>query len=178
MANIAFSSLKLKTDNKVNKFTFNGKEIEVKQYLPADDKNSILELTVQEADKGSVVNTFALDCLFHLYIVMEYTNVIFTDKQKNDKFNTYDMLESSGFIDEVIKNMNVQEYSELKTALDDIVEKYAIYRNSFKGALEQLQLFAPNQAEIMKNSIESMDYEKMTNIIQLAAETGMGNLSE
>lgn len=171
---VTFSSLKLKLNNEVNNFTFNGKDIEVKKYLPAADKNDILEMTIQQADNGTVVNTFAIDCLFHLYIVMEYTNITFTEKQKEDLYGLYDVLESNGLIDNVIENMEASEYEELKSALDDILDKYAIYRNSVRGSLEQLQAFVPQQANNMMDVLQNVDYDKMNNILSIAEAAGIG----
>lgn len=173
MANVTFSSLKLKTNTDVKKITVCDKEIEVKQYLPAEDKNSILEITIQEADRGTVVNTFALDCLFHLYMVFKYTNITFTDKQKEDLFKLYDLLECNGVINAVIEAIPTAEYKELHDALVDIVDKYAVYRNSFKGALEQLQMFVPQQAGEMQNALENIDLTKLNNIVSLAEATGV-----
>lgn len=170
---VTYASLKLKINNEVKKFTFNDKEIEVKQYLPATDKIDILEMVIQEADSGTVVNTFAIDCLFHLYIVYEYTNITFTEKQKEDPYALYDALESTGLIDQVVLNMKVEEYNELKTALDDILNKYAVYRNSVRGSLEQLQAFVPQQAGEMAEALQNMDFDKMSNVLSLADEAGI-----
>ena len=53
-----------------------------------------------------------------------------------------------------------------------MVEKYAVYRNSLKGALEQLQMFVPQQAEQMREVLENTDYDKLTNVVNLAEATG------
>lgn len=173
MANVTFSSLKLKTNTETKKITICDKEIEVKQYLPAEDKNSILEVTIQEADRGTVVNTFALDCLFHLYMVFKYTNITFTDKQKEDLFKLYDLLECNGIINAVIEAIPAAEYKELHDALVDIVDKYAVYRNSFKGALEQLQMFVPQQAGEMQKVLDGIDISKMENVLSIAEAAGV-----
>ena len=169
---VAFTTLKLKLKSDIKKITIADKEIEVIQYLPAEDKNSILELTIQEADRGTVVNTFALDCLFHLYIIFKYTNISFTEKQREDLLGLYDILETNGVIAAVIEAIPEDEYNELRDNLLDMVEKYAIYRNSLKGALEQLQMFVPQQAENMKETLEKIDYDKLTNVVNLAEATG------
>lgn len=173
MASVSFASMKLKPNTEVKVINICDKEVEVKQYLPASDKNSILEIAIQEADRGTVVNTFALDCLFHLYIVFKYTNISFTDKQREDLFKLYDQLECNGVINEVIGAIPEEEYEELHNALLDIVDKYAVYRNSFKGALEQLQMFVPQQVSEMKDAVDNFDISKLNNIVNIAQATGM-----
>lgn len=172
MASVTFASLKLKTKSDVKKIKCGDKEIEVKQYLPAEDKNSLLEITVQEADRGTVVNPFALDCLFHVYLIFKYTNITFTDKQKEDLLGLYDILETNGIIEEVVNAIPLLEYNELRNNLLDMVEKYAIYRNSFKGALEQLQMFMPQQAAEMKENLEEVDLSKLETLLSLAKDNG------
>lgn len=169
---VSFTTLKLKTKSDVNKITIGEKEVEVKQYLPAEDKNSILELTIQNADGGTVVNTFALDCIFHVYLVFEYTNITFTDKQKENILGLYDILETNGIIEQVVKAIPETEYKELRTNLLDMVDKYAVYRNSFKGALEQLSLFAPQQVGEIKDTLNEIDLDSMNNVLNIAAAAG------
>jgi len=43
---------------------------------------------------------------FNLYIVYFYTNLNFTDKQKEDPAKLYDQMESNGLITEVIAHMD------------------------------------------------------------------------
>ena len=69
MAKVTFSSLKLKTNNKVNTFTFNDKIIEVKQYLTADDKNNLISAAVNRANEGTVFNPHIIDVYFLLYLL-------------------------------------------------------------------------------------------------------------
>ena len=38
-------------------------QFNVKQYLPAEDKNALLEIAMQTADQGTILNTFALDAI-------------------------------------------------------------------------------------------------------------------
>lgn len=168
----AFTTLKLKTKSDVKTITIADKQVEVLQYLPAEDKNSILELTIQEADRGTVVNTFALDCLFHLYIVFKYTNITFTDKQREDLLGLYDILETNGVIEAVVSAIPTNEYNELRENLLDMVDKYAVYRNSLKGALEQLQMFVPQQASEMNEVLQNVDYSQLNNVLSLADSTG------
>ena len=98
MAKVTFSSLKIKNEENIKKFTFNDKEIEVLQYLPVNEKNNLIEVVLQKANEGSIFNTFTMDMYFHLYLIMYYTNLTFTEKQREDLPKLYDAFEESGFI--------------------------------------------------------------------------------
>ena len=175
MAKINFGSLKLKMKEEVKTIKVNEKEIEVKQYLPSTDKNSILEITMQKADEGTILNMYALDALFHLYIVFKYTNLSFTDNQKEDLFKLYDILESNGIIDEIISAIPKEEYNVLRDNLLDMVELYNEYRNSARALVEQLSGFAPNNAEKLNAEIEKFDVDKIEYVTKLAAAAGKNN---
>ena len=54
MAKVTFSSLKIKNEENIKKFTFNDKEIEVLQYLPVNEKNNLIEVVLQKANEGSI----------------------------------------------------------------------------------------------------------------------------
>lgn len=175
MAKVSFTSLKLKLKDEVKTIKIGEKEIEVKQYLPSADKNAILEVAMQRADSSTILNTYALDALFHLYIVFKYTNLSFTDNQKEDLFKLYDILESNGIIDEVIAAMPKEEYSVLRDNLLDMVAAYNQYRNSAKALVEQFSIFAPNTAEKLNQQIDKFDVDKLEQVVNLANATGKNN---
>lgn len=172
MAKVTFASLKLKTKDEVKTIQLGEKVIEVKQYLPAADKNSILECAMQQADQGTVMNTFALDALFHLYIVFKYTNLSFTENQREDLFKLYDILESNGVIDAVVSAIPEVEYNTLRDNLLTMEKAYAKYRNSARAVVEQFTMFAPNAAEQVNETLKDFDIEKMQEVINLANATG------
>ena len=175
MAKVSFASLKLKTKDEVKKIQIGEKEIEVKQYLPAEDKNSILEATISSADGGTVLNTFALEVFFHMYLIFEYTNLSFTDNQKSDLFKLYDILESNGIINEVVGAIPEHEYTALCNDLHAMVKLYNKYRNSARALVEQLSMFAPDTAANISDKIKDFDIEKMQQVLALANATGMNN---
>lgn len=175
MAKVTFSSLKLKTKEEVKTIIINEKEIEIKQYLAAEDKNSILESTIAEADGGTILNTFAIDIYFHLFMIFKYTNLSFTDAQKSDLLKLYDILESNGIIEQIIKEIPEEEYNTLYDNLEEMIDLYNNYRNSAKALVEQFAMFAPTQIGEVGQQIQNFDIEKMQNILALADNLGMNN---
>ena len=175
MAKVNFGSLKLKLKDEVKTIKIGEKEIEVKQYLPSADKNAILEIAMQKADAGTILNTYALDALFHLYIVFKYTNLTFTDNQKEDLFKLYDILESNGIIDMVVAAIPKEEYNVLRDNLLDMVKAYNKYRNSARALVEQISAFAPNTAEKLNEQIKDFDVNKLEQVVNLANATGKNN---
>ncbi len=67
------------------------------QYLPAQDKYDLLMITLQKSLENGAYNEFKLNLYFELNLVYMYTNISFTEKQREDEFKLYDTLESNGF---------------------------------------------------------------------------------
>jgi hypothetical protein len=44
-----------------------------------------------------------------------YTNISFTEKQREDEYKLYDAMQSNGLIDAVIEHMPAAEYEMLQT---------------------------------------------------------------
>lgn len=170
-----FKDINLKLNKSIKVIKINGKDVNVKQYLPAEDKNSILENTIQKADQGTILNTFALDIVFHVYLVVKYTDITFDGEDLNDIFKLYDILESNKVIDSVVAAVPEEEYKSLRESLMDLSYDYSNYRNSARAIIEQLTFFAPDAANKFKEVTENFDNEKFAQIIQLAEATGINN---
>ena len=59
-----------------------------------------------------------------------YTNINFTDKQKEDPTKLYDMLISSGLVAAVVNAIPEAEYYEVVSGVEDSIEAIYTYRNS------------------------------------------------
>ena len=68
---VAFKDLKIENNVEVKTFTYNDNEIEVLQYLSSEKKDNLLQVVIQNCD-GTVIDTFAADLLFHLYLFLEH----------------------------------------------------------------------------------------------------------
>lgn len=147
----------------------------VKQYLPAEDKNALLEIAMQTADQGTILNTFALDAIFHTYLVFKYTDIEFTDEERENLFDLYDILEDNGIIDAVVAAIPIREYESLRTYLNEMVDSYLTYRNSTRALVEQFSMFAPQVAENLATISKNVDVDKLQQIVKLADKTGMNN---
>ena len=111
MAKVSYTNLKLKINNEVKEIEFNGQKIEVLQYLPISDKLDLIVATLQSSRENAIFNPIKLDLYFHLNLMYLYTNINFTDKQREDEYKLYDALSSSGLLDQVIEASPEEEYN-------------------------------------------------------------------
>lgn len=160
MAKVAFSKLGIKkVKDEIKIVQFNGIDIEVKQYLPIQDKLTIIGNAINNAaDNNRFENCLKLDAYLSLEIIYAYTNISFTDKQKEDASKLYDMLFSSGLIDIIEAAIPEDEKENLKYDTEALAK--AMYRqmNSLYGIMENISADYSNVGE----AVEEME-EKVSN---------------
>lgn len=137
MSRVPFSKLNLKKIDKVQVVTINGLEIEVKQYLPVAEKLELIANVLNNsADDNNFANPVKTYVLSHLEIIYAYTNLSFTDKQKEDPAKLYDILDTNGIIDSIILAIPPSEYDNLIEDITSTIDAYYKYKNSALGILE------------------------------------------
>lgn len=174
MAKVSYSSLKLKLNTDVKTFNFNGSEIEVLQYLPVEDKYDLLMITLQNSLEDGIYNPMKMDLFFHLYLVFLYTNISFTDKQKEDPFKLYNTIKSNGLLDLVLTNISEEEYSTLFKFLEEISKAKTKYNRSVVSLIQSLIHDLPTQAKAMEEILENFDKEKFQNVLDFAKAANGG----
>ena len=140
MAKVGFGSLKItKVDDRVNTFIFNEKEIEVKRYLPISDKLTLIGNAINlAADGNRFANPMKIDMYLDLEIMFAYTNITFTDKQKEDLVKLYDMLASAGFFEAMYNVIAEDESSTIHYNAARIAENMYGQMNSLYGIMENV----------------------------------------
>jgi len=110
MAQVSFAKLALKASTEVITINFNDQEIEIKQYLPIDQKlEGLTNILNSCADDMGYYNPAKVDVFITLETVFRYTNIKFTDKQKEDPKKLYDQLISSGLYKQIQETLSEDE---------------------------------------------------------------------
>ena len=103
-----------------------------------------------------------------------YTNINFTDKQKEDENKLYDMFKSNGLMDEIIKNIPEDEYNMLYNYLLDEAKNRIKSRRSVVGLIQSLINDLPTQAEAAKKIMDDFDPQKFQEVINFAKAANGG----
>lgn len=177
MAKISYAGLKLKIDNSVEKIKINDTEIEVLKYLPVEDKYSLINITLQKSKSEGMYNPLLLDMFFHLFIVYMYTNISFTDKQREDEYKIYDTLRSNGLLEAILTAIPNEEYDELYSFLIETLEMRERYNLSISGLISTIVNDLPAQAEAAAKIVENFDKEKFSNVVDFAKSINNGQLA-
>ena len=139
MAKVSLTKLGLKVSQEIKTIEFNEQMIEVKQYLPINDKLELISNVVNVShDENNFANPVKVSVFTTLEIMYAYTNINFTDKQKEDPTKLYDMLISSGLVAAVVNAIPEAEYHEVISGVEDSIEAIYTYRNSVMGIFESI----------------------------------------
>lgn len=173
MAKVSFTTLKLKVNDETALIKIGDKEIEVTQYLSAEDKYDLIMITLQQCKENGIYNSLKKEIFFNLNLVYMYTNLSFTDKQKEDYLKLYDILESNGIFNEVIGAMAEGEYENLLVWMEEVQMDLMNYENSFAGVANNLLNSFPQSAQTAADIVNNFDPEKFENVINFAKGIGM-----
>ena len=139
MAKVSLTKLGLKVNQDIKTVEFNEQIIEVKQYLPVNEKLELISNVINLAhDENNFSNPVKVSIYTTLEIMYAYTNINFTDKQKEDPAKLYDMLISSGLVAEIVNAIPEAEYHEILCGVSDSINAVYTYQNSILGILESI----------------------------------------
>ena len=139
MAKIAFTKFGLKKNDNIKIVNINGLDVEIKQYLPVDEKLVLISKVLSKAaDENNFSNPIKLDVFTKLEILFAYTNISFTEKQKEDSVKLFDLLEGNGIFNIIVKNIPELEYNCIVDGVKECGEAVYTYRNSILGILDTI----------------------------------------
>ena len=137
MAKVSFTKLGLKKNEDVEIVEWNEQKIEVKQYLPIEDKLDLVTKIINDSiDTNNFYNPAKIYIFTILNTILYYTNINLTDKQKEDVAKTYDLLVSSGLSVKIFEQINPYEYNQIKSWILETVQSIYSYAQSVLGILE------------------------------------------
>lgn len=140
MAKVSFTKLNLTKNQGVQLLKWNEQDIEVKQYLPINDKLNLIANVINAAHDSNknYANPVQTDVFTSLEIIFAYTNINFTEKQKEDPAKLYDLLKGSGLYDQVVELIPVEEYLEVCEGIARSTNAIYSYQNSIFGILDTI----------------------------------------
>ena len=139
MAKVSLTKLGLKVNQDIKNIEFNQQIIEVKQYLPINEKLELISSVINSAaDENNFSNPVKENVFLTLEILYHYTNINFTDKQKEDPVKLYDLVVSSGLVNKVTDLIPEEELDEVINGVAQSVKAIYTYKNSILGILENI----------------------------------------
>lgn len=140
MAKVGLTKLGLQKQSGVQTFELNDQIIEVKQYLPIQEKLELISRIINASNEESkFYNPGKLSVFFNLEVLQAYSNINLTDKQKEDFCKTFDLLASNNIFTAIIEAIPQSEINTLLNWTMESVKSLYEYNNSMRGMLESIQ---------------------------------------
>lgn len=173
---VSFKELDLNLNHDVKTFSFQNKEIEVKQHISVIDKNDLIQIALQKSYENGIYNDILTDAYFHLNIVYLYTNIEFAPEDKEDELVLYDKLYQSNLLNSVLACMDSDEYDNLVEIMNGEIQKRMQYNNSAAAVLQSIIQDLPANAAAAADIVNNWDPQKFQSVqdmVNLARQTGM-----
>ena len=136
MAKIGLTKLGLTKNTEVKHIEFNGQDIEVKQYLPAEDKLELCSKIINESvDDQNFYNPGRVAIFQAIETLIAYTNINVTEKQREDPCKLFDLLHN-GFAQVVYEAIPENEIGAITSIVEATIHNIYEYKNSVMGILE------------------------------------------
>ena len=132
MAKVPYSKLKCKINEEEVQVKFGEETIVVKQYLPISDKLQLIGRVVELAhgQDYNFHNPVKAKVYEDLEVLFAYTNLTFTEKQKEDLPKLYDILQSNGIFEIVYAHIPEVERQIIHNGILETVVAVYQYQNS------------------------------------------------
>ena len=170
-----YSDLKLKTNTETNIAKLpDDTEINVLQYLPVEDKIDLIQIALQKSYENGIYNEMKLDMYFNLYIIYMYTDIEFTDEEKEDEFKLYNELDSNDIIISVIDAMEDTEYDNLLNYLEIMKKNNVKYRKSAAALFQSFIQDMPKNAQAAADIVDNFDENKYKQVVDFAKSANGG----
>lgn len=140
MAKVTFNKLNLTKNTEIKNIDINENIIEVKQYLPVEEKLELISYIVNMAhdEDYNFSNPVKVEVFAGIGIIKYYTNITFTERQLENPAKIYDLLNSNNIINNVIAAIPSNEYDEIRTGIEDTIKSIYQYQNSTLGILDTI----------------------------------------
>lgn len=140
MAKVTFNKLNLTKNTEIKNIDINENIIEVKQYLPVEEKLELISYIANMAhdEDYNFSNPVKVEVFAGIGIIKYYTNITFTEKQLENPAKIYDLLNSNNVINNVIAAIPSNEYDEIRTGIEDTIKSIYQYQNSVLGILDTI----------------------------------------
>lgn len=170
MAKLAFTKISKVKSLPTQSYSFGEETIEVEQYLPLNDKITLIENVIELAgDEVGFFNIVKLEAYYRIYMIKNYTNITFTEKQMEDITKLYDLIELNGIWEAVESMIPEKERTYIWNNILELAQRITDYNNSVLGVLKTVASDSKNNATDITGILEQFaDSEYLETIKKIA----------
>lgn len=174
MALINFSDIDCKQSiDKTNKtIIFNNSEIEILNYLSAQDKYDLVMVTLQKSFEDGIYNLVKMQIYFDLHLVLLYTNIVFSMEDREDEINLYDLCARSGLISAVKNAIGDIQVQELWDTVVQNANHMMGYHSSFESGMINIGQMISDKIKIVLDTLREISPELIQEISEASPKLG------
>lgn len=141
MAQTTYTKLNLKPNfDEIATIHCGNEQIEIKQFLPLEKKLEVLTNIINNSiDERGFYNTARIDFNIKMEVLYAYTNIKFTDKQKENPMKLYDNFIASGLMKQIWDLIPEDDRDWFEKHVNASIISIMKYRNSIYGILDALR---------------------------------------
>jgi hypothetical protein len=142
--------LNLKEERDFIEIDFNDQKIKVYQYAPVEAKSAMVGLAVRGSVFDGIVDEIIMDAYFHLFLIENYTDIVFEETDFFEILKNYDMVLSSGLFQLIIDNIPSQEYNFILDSANVFKDNLNEYNRSYAAVLSTVEAIKDNLVDLAK----------------------------
>ena len=172
--NVNYKNLDIKKVVNKKTFTWNNNEIEVLDSISSENKYDIVMITLQKSEEDGYYNPIKLDIYYHLNLVYMFTNIVFSEEDREDEFKLYDEMINSGFMEEFLKHIDIKEYTEMQEHIEKIASLKTNYNSTAASVIKKFVDDLPANAEAAQQIMNNFDPDKYQAVVDFAKAANGG----
>ena len=149
--NVEFSKInKIKNLPLAKKVNLNGYDIEIKQYLPLEDKINLIEAVIVQSGNGQegFFNIVKLETYYRIEMIKFYTNIQFSEEELENISKLYDELILGEIWDNITVHIPKEEQEYIWSNILNLAKETTEYHHSALGIFE-----------IISNNYQDLNFE-------------------
>ena len=169
-----FSKLKLQLNKETTPVQIGEQTIAVKQYLPIEEKLELITKVLLQAHEpeSNYNNPVKTDAVMALEIIFAYTDLVFTEKQKEDLPKLYDLLKSNGIIDVIFNAIPELERFDVERGVYRTIDSVYAYQNSVLGILDNVKQSQVDTEGSLKDIQEFLQSDEIKPLKEIVSKLG------
>ena len=155
-------------------FDWNGEKIPIIKYLPIEAQYDIIMITLQKSFEDGIYNPIKVNMFFHLNLIYMYTDLEFTEEERENEDKIYDEIVSTGFLDAFLTAIDSKVYNNMVEDLEEIAQLSMNYRSTAASVLRNFIEDLPANAEAAQKIVDNFNPEKYQAVVDFAKAANGG----
>ena len=169
-----YSEVKKDNQSTYTTIEWEGDAINIKNYLPIESKIDLIQLVAQQSVENGIFMPIKVDMYMGMYLIFFYTDIEFTEEEKENIPELFDEMFNSGLYNEILNFIPDTEKNIIYTNLDTYVEKVEKHNSTTAYMINQILEQLPITMEETNELMENFNTDKFAEVMNFARAANGG----